>query len=592
MSAWLEHPDWAMEIALACAAIALATWRAAHLARGRRHRLVGADGIAASRGAWSDTLLLIALACLAIGLVGPRIGRARIAPVAGGVDVVLLVDVSQSMDAEDTAPSRLRRALDQARGLLDRLEPGDRVALAGFAARGVLFTPLTPDRDAIAAMLPHLDTRLIRPGGSDLAAGVAASLRAFDETSARPRFVVTWSDGEISRPDGEVGASPALRAHARVIALGIGSEVGAHVPDHGAPLRDASGDPVVSRRFLGPLERLADATGGIVLPADRFGHVPVERIAAALDRGSPSREEASSPEEGEDTRTIATANAPPARGIPVAVAWPFAAIAFALLLAEAGWMARAPIRRGRPRPHARPWLVGAGFAIGLVVGVGPRAGATDGRDPRQALVVRLSRGVERAEAGDAIGAASDFEAVSVLAADPALVALAEYDLGVLDLRGGDLEGARDHFFTALVYAPEDRSARLNAEWTLRAIAASAPPEVEAAAKKAPSTTGSGDAFGSPLEGATPANRLRGDGGQADEGPVDDERSIAEPAGSGPVSSPDAAGHRVPDRPLAPMSSEDRRRWLDRLVDDPSRAMKQRAVDDPGTPRPVRSRITW
>ena len=580
MNAWLEHPEAWPALALACGLLALGLVSGARRAGARRQRLLGGDRARDTRSALRDALLIVALASVAIGWLGPRIGRVQIEPAAGGVDVVLLFDLSQSMDAQDTAPSRLRRAIDHAGALLECLAAGDRIALAGFAGRGVLFTPLTPDRDALASMLPHLDSRLLRPGGSDLAAGLAAALPAFDVASTRPRIVVVWSDGEISDPQGSVGDAAAQGAHVRVVAVGIGSEAGSPVPDHGAALLDASGLPVVSRRFLGPLERLAAATDGVVLPADRFGQVDVEALTAQVDRDTLSPDAVSpAPESAVDAR-------PAARSLPVAIAWPFAGFAFVALLAEAGLAARAPRRpqslsRSLARAARRRWVGLSGLVLALAIGW--RADARDGAGSRSAAEW-LARGVARALAGDAIGAARDLEAASVLANDPAVVARAEYDLGVLALMGGDLESARDHFLTSLVHAPDDHEARFNAEWTLRAIAARADiddpgaaarataiPDDETKPDRAPEEAPPGDARAD--ASASP------EAGETDSGATD----------AGAATSGDASSGAMP---LAGMSAEERARWLDQVVDDPGRSLQLgAAAERPGT-RTERSSMTW
>src|SRR5262249_24089316 len=140
------HPEWLAPLTALCAAAALALVHAGLSLRRRRRRL-GAGLPGAATSPLRDALLWGALALLAPALAGPRIGS-RVQRVPGsGVDVVFALDVSRSMEARDVPPSRLdvaRRALEE---LLARLEPADRVALVAYAGRGVLLTPLTPDRD-------------------------------------------------------------------------------------------------------------------------------------------------------------------------------------------------------------------------------------------------------------------------------------------------------------------------------------------------------------------------------------------------------------------------------------------------------------
>ena len=188
-----------------------------------------------------DLISLLALGAIAFALLGPRIGERRITTSGAGSDVVLVLDLSASMRAQDVPPSRLERARSIAADLLGTLTPESRVALAGFAGRGVLFTPLTHDHDALAEMLPALDTRLVHPAGSNLQAGIVAALGAFEPDAARPRTIVLLSDGEQSGESDLDAAVLSARAQVRVVSVGLGTAHGSTIPDSGAPLRDRAG---------------------------------------------------------------------------------------------------------------------------------------------------------------------------------------------------------------------------------------------------------------------------------------------------------------------------------------------------------------
>jgi Ca-activated chloride channel family protein len=279
-----EHAEWTAFWILGW--LAAAVWIAAGgLARRRRmRRLLGAERADRRIVVGADVVLLAALALIAIALLGPRLAEREILVSGAGADVVLLFDVSQSMDARDSPPSRMARARAGAAGLLERLSPGDRVALAGFAGRGVAFTPLTADRQAIAQMLPALDSRLIEPGGSNLHAGLEAIWPLFEAGSERPRIVLVWSDGEVSAPAEADALELISRKGVRVLSVAIGDDAGAPVPDGAAPLRDDHDRMVVSRRTTVALTRLAEASDGRVWQADRWGEVNLAALAREVDR--------------------------------------------------------------------------------------------------------------------------------------------------------------------------------------------------------------------------------------------------------------------------------------------------------------------
>ena len=246
--AHLAHPEWFAQVCwsvgIVVSMLAYATWRS----RTRRIRLLGRTPSTPSTGLSRDAALLLAFGSIAIALLGPRIGERLVEVTSSGVDISLLVDVSRSMDASDTPPTRMHRARRAVEEILARLDPDDRVALAAFGSRGVLLTPLTPDRGAMGEWVRALDTDLIRPAGSNLAAGVRAAAEAFEVGSARPRIIAVFSDGEDPTHTHEIGAAEAASSQARVVAIAIGTEAGSAIPASDVPLRDSTGRVVVTRR--------------------------------------------------------------------------------------------------------------------------------------------------------------------------------------------------------------------------------------------------------------------------------------------------------------------------------------------------------
>lgn len=511
----LTHPEWwvplAVLFALAVAALLLAR------ARGRRQRSRLGPSLRPGLSLARDGALLLALAAIGLALLGPRIGEKTVLTPASGVDLVLLLDASRSMDAADVPPSRLARARRTAKDLLARLRPGDRAALATFASRGVLLTPLTPDHAALAELLGAVDTNLIRPTGSSLGAGVRAALAAFEAGSERPRVLFVLSDGEDPQRSTDLGAPDALRAELRVLAAAFGSEAGATVPDHGVPLRDGAGGAVISRRRSDRLARLAAATGGAVFPADAWGAVDLDAASAAVRRDA-----------GE------LPGQPVERRVRAVRVLPFAALALLLLAVE-----------GLPRPRrgqssaalatvGAALLLGAGPAQAPSSAVGERLVATPG-DP--ALLVEL--GLERLARGRHDTARRAFLAAALTARDPELASLAYYDLGVAALEEADYAVARDAFFDALALRPGDRKARYNLEWTLKALPDDAPP---------------------PPPPAEPE--------PGDTGPERERPELAADA---------EQEQRQPEREQASgLSEAERQRWLGRVHDDLGRALRSAA----------------
>ncbi|HEX8199661.1 MAG TPA: VWA domain-containing protein, partial [Isosphaeraceae bacterium] len=260
------HPEWFW---LLVVLPVLAAWMAQ--AQGRRLRdwtALGQGGRPDRDGGWG---WLAAIACLIVALAQPRWGRAAGEALPPGHDVVLLVDVSRSMGAEDAVPDRLGVAIEAAEGLVAALgrDPGDRVAVVAFAGRGVVRCPLTENLGAAVEALRALRPGGVRPGGTDLAEGLAAALEAFDDQEhAEGRTVVLFSDGE-DLVGGWREMLPRLHDSGVIVhAVALGDPEGGHL----VPAGDGSGTlvyqgrPVASRRSDLPLEAVARETGGALLP--------------------------------------------------------------------------------------------------------------------------------------------------------------------------------------------------------------------------------------------------------------------------------------------------------------------------------------
>ncbi len=252
--------------------LALIPW-AFLVARGSRMRdrdwtRLGQSGRPSSDGSrpW-----LFAAGLLVLALAQPRWGRTTGHDSPPGHDLVLLVDASRSMAAEDAVPDRIGVAIGSGVGLLGALrdDPGNRAAVVAFAGRGVVRCPLTGDIDAALDALRAIRPGEVQPGGTDLGAGLDAALDAFDEEEhAEGRAIVVFSDGEDHA--GRWGAAiDRLKAEGIVVhSVAIGDPDHDHaVPDHTPAASAAKAAPAPkSRRSDVAFEALAMATGGAVLP--------------------------------------------------------------------------------------------------------------------------------------------------------------------------------------------------------------------------------------------------------------------------------------------------------------------------------------
>ncbi len=260
----------------------LAVWWQVWL-RQRLARLGAPERIGIRRERLRLVLLWLGLAGVLTALAGPRWGSVTETRSANGADVVLLIDCSRSMLAEDLYPNRLEVARRKAQDLL-RLAPGTRMALMPFAAVPVLRCPLTGDHQALGEMLKDCSPDLF-PGdyqGSAVGTGVREALTILGRQVERGQAVVVMSDGADDNTESVRKAAEAAKA-AGVPVLGLFLAD----PDKTAKLV-IDGHEEVMTADRSSLELLAKETGGLcvnAVPDDR----DVKALAEHLERSASAR---------------------------------------------------------------------------------------------------------------------------------------------------------------------------------------------------------------------------------------------------------------------------------------------------------------
>lgn len=282
LSAALERP-WALPLLLLLPA--LVAWAVLAGQRRRRTRLarLGNDAIVSRlvppdvvRGAGPRALRL-GLAALfgAAAFVGPRWGRETTMVETEGVDIVLSLDASASMLATDEKPSRLDRMKQEVRRLR-AAGTGDRIALAAFAGRSYILTPLTVDAGALDLFLDNLDPTVVGQAGTSLASTLRQGRELLGATkSASDRALVVMTDGETwDEPEEVMTEARQLRESGlAVVLVGFGTTQGTTIPlresnGRSTLKRDAGGAIVVTRYNPELLKAAAEAAGGTFIPAE------------------------------------------------------------------------------------------------------------------------------------------------------------------------------------------------------------------------------------------------------------------------------------------------------------------------------------
>ncbi len=220
-----------------------------------------------SRGRQVGKCILLGLGTFfaILALTGPQFGTQLEMAQRKGVDVMLVLDVSRSMQAADVQPSRLARAKHQIRGLLDLLK-GDRVGLVVFAGQAFVQCPLTTDYGAVEMFLDVLDAGAIPVQGTAIGDAVRLAVRSFDEVEGQHKAIVLFTDGEDHVGQPLAAAQVAAEQGVRIFAVGLGTSDGELIPtEEGGGVsfhKDKRGQYVKTRLDESALQDMALETGG------------------------------------------------------------------------------------------------------------------------------------------------------------------------------------------------------------------------------------------------------------------------------------------------------------------------------------------
>lgn len=454
-------------------------------------------GLSRGRLLLRSFLVLLGLSCGILALAEPRWGFTWEEVERRGVDLVVALDVSDSMLVEDAGGgglSRLERARREIADLLDRLE-GDRIGLVAFSGIAFVQCPLTLDYNAARLFLESMDTDLIPVKGTVLGEAVRTSLGAFRGASHPSRAILLITDGEDHSGRALEAAQLAQEQGVRIFAIGIGRDEGSPIPDpDGGFRRDETGEIVLSRLDEPTLQEMALATGGRYVRSVT-GDVDLEQIyslgvkATLEDQELGSRRRRHWHERFQWLLALALAALMlepliPERGRRRAAVW-------VLFLASVGLLAAPPLLA--QTPDSSPGSTPAPDSSRDTA-----AGNTDGTTPASrdepwqayqqgewdaALQGFLDRRVEEPDDTDlglAVGsaqyrlerygeAAETFSSVARGGTDPETRFRALYNLGNTAYRQGRLEEAAELYRQALDLRPEDQDSKFNLEFVQREL---------------------------------------------------------------------------------------------------------------------------
>jgi Ca-activated chloride channel family protein len=275
-------------------------------------------GHSEKRGRRRTTLRLFALFCIGLALTRPQWGSHWEEVKQRGLDIIVVLDTSKSMLAEDVKPNRLKQAQWAVRDFVRHLK-GDRIGLVAFAGTSFLQCPVTVDYAAFTMMLDDLYAGIIPRGGTAIEQALKTAADSFDRKTEADRVIILITDGEDHEGAPLRMAEQFRKDGIKLFCIGVGTLEGELVPAKEGYVKDSQGQVVKSSLNEGLLEKLASETGGFYVrsaPGD-FGLDRICRLGlAGLQRDE------------QETRL--------ARVYEERFIW-FAAAALLFLLAE-GWM--------------------------------------------------------------------------------------------------------------------------------------------------------------------------------------------------------------------------------------------------------------
>jgi Ca-activated chloride channel family protein len=229
-----------------------------------------------SKGWVRMAIFCLAFGLFAIGLARPRTGARLAERKTRGAEIIVALDVSNSMLARDYSPNRLERAKLSISRLTDKLQE-DRIGLVIFAGTSFVQLPVTTDYVSAKMFLSSIDTGSIPVQGTAIGDAIRLSIKSFSAQSEKSRVIIVISDGENHEDDAVAAAKEAAEMGIKVYTIGVGSPEGQPIHIDGELMKDRDGNIVVTKLDEQTLRDIARAGGGAYIHAggEEFGLNPI-----------------------------------------------------------------------------------------------------------------------------------------------------------------------------------------------------------------------------------------------------------------------------------------------------------------------------
>lgn len=216
-------------------------------------------------------LLLIALVFMIIGLADPQVGSKLVKAERKGIDIMLALDVSNSMMAEDIKPSRLERSRQAISKLIDELR-SDRIGIILFAGKAYTQLPITTDYAAAKLFLSTISTDAVPVQGTAIGEAIDLAVKSFNESNEHSKAIIIITDGENHEGDVLATAKQAAEKGIHIYTIGMGSPEGGPIPvfqgnNRTGYKKDRQGNTVVTKLNETMLQQIASAGQGVYIRA-------------------------------------------------------------------------------------------------------------------------------------------------------------------------------------------------------------------------------------------------------------------------------------------------------------------------------------
>ena len=220
-----------------------------------------------------NTLFVLAITFLIVGLSNPQVGTKMEEVKREGVDLMIAIDLSYSMMAQDIKPNRLERAKQAISRLIDKLE-GDRIGLVVFAGEAYVQLPITTDYSAAKLFLSTVNTSIIPTQGTKIGNAIDLCSKSFDKENAQSKAIIIITDGETHDEEAIESAKKAKEEGIYIHTLGMGLTKGGPIPiynKYGSTSefrKDREGNIIITKLNESMLEEIALAGEGTYIRAN------------------------------------------------------------------------------------------------------------------------------------------------------------------------------------------------------------------------------------------------------------------------------------------------------------------------------------